>query len=63
MSAATKAAAATTAAPAATCAHAACGKKLEPPVLCCSKCKKTTYCSKECQVERVHGLCLSSAEV
>lgn len=52
MSAATKAAAAAPAAAAATCAHATCGKELGPPLLCCSRCKTTTYCCKECQVQR-----------
>ena len=45
------------AAGAATCAHGLCGKKLQPPVLCCSKCKWATYCCKACQVERVLPLC------
>ena len=47
MSAATNAGAAA-AAPA--CAHTACGKELQPPLLCCSRCKKEAYCSKACQV-------------
>jgi tetratricopeptide (TPR) repeat protein len=52
MSAATKTTAAA-AAPGAACEHAACGKRLQPPLLCCSRCKKVNYCSKPCQVERV----------